>query len=891
MKRLFAAVVYAIFLPAVLADTYTWTGKAENGDWDTPMNWDPSDQAPADGDSVIINNAGFVVTLTIPVSLASLTISNSELAGSGAVEVTAQSKFAYAAFGLAGGVIINGPTDIYPGSDPRTTFGCPVTNMDTVTVHGNAQVVVPAGFEIVNDDTWILTPGSQLSLEANSNATAFLNAGSFFLTNAMIFTGNDAVFNNVSGGSIQAFETNNFQGILDCTGDLIVTANSLFNIGSASLVYLGGSFSEFGTEYATLSGAGVVAINCFTVVSGGVVVLGTLQFAGDTLNLGGFLEVYGVFDWLNGDLLGTLVLNPDDEFIDDTVDVEAGGLLNIINNQNLLTLEDLVLTNLGTVVWTNSGELLLTNASIVNNGLFQISGDGTLGSLPGGQAGVYFSNHGKVEKNVGATNGGGTVIAMPFNDSGTLDVEQGKLEFTAGGTISDWTAEVAAGLTLGEGTFAGNNAATLQGKGSITLISPAVIELGDEDTLTVTGNFYHSSGTITGTGTLLIEGGLPGAYEWDGGTISLYNDEYEDVIVARGGTMNIEGAYRLKTLLSSTLENDGEINWTNDNDVGGISLGDKAEIINHGAFNVQCDAFMVDSSTNTNTAPVFVNAQDGTLSKTAETATTTFQLKFLDAGTIVAQAGVLEFAHFLDTYPNLPLPYILLDGGTIQFDNDPTVHAVISGSGQINAPQGLVLSGGQLIVITIIFDGDITDDELFDLSAYFGVITFVGGNFTQTANGTLVVPVQSTSPSSGYGKISNPRYSVTLGGTLKAVLTNGYAPPIGASFPFLNAGQLFNTFSNLTLPQGLTVAYTGTNASLVVTSATPVILAVPSVFDGQFQFEFQTVSNRAYTVEFSTSLNNSTWLVLTNFVAGSAHFSFAFPATSSPAGFIRVVEP
>jgi hypothetical protein len=338
------------------------------------------------------------------------------------------------------------------------------------------------------------------------------------------------------------------------------------------------------------------------------------------------------------------------------------------------------------------------------------------------------------------------------------------------------------------------------------------------------------------------------------------------------------------------LGNYGVFHWTNDNDLGGITLGDGAEIFNQGQFNVQCDTYMVDSSTNPATAAEFYNGQFGTVSKTAKTATTVFQPKFVDAGKIVAQSGILEFVHFQDNYPNTPLPAIILQGGTIQFDNDPTVHAVISGSGQINAPQGLVLSGGQLIVITIIFDGDITDDEVFDLSEFFGVITFAGGNFTETANATLIVPVQSANPNGGYGKISNPS-SVTLGGTLQVVLTNGYAPPVGARFPFLNSGQLSNMFSKVILPEGLTVTYTNSGAAIVVTNVAPAILAVPQIASGQLVCNFNTVPNTSYTVQFTSNLNNPVWTVLTNFVASTTNVSFTLPVNSGPTEFIRVAQP
>jgi hypothetical protein len=881
MKRFLAALVFSVFLNAAFAETFTWTGKAENGDWDTPMNWDPSDRAPENGDNVIINNSG--VTLNVNLTLASLDITNSLLNGDGAIEVTAQSSFAYTTFGLAGGILVSAATDIYPAADVETTFQCSLTNSDTasVTVHGNAWVVVDSGFVIVNEGTWIFTSGSSLSLVASDTGSAtFINTGSLFLTNAAIYARESSLLNS-SGASIYAFQTNNFEGGFNSSGTLQAAANSFFNIDSSSQVNL--------ETAANFSGAGVTAISCPVGVDGTAKISGTLQFLGSSIVIDGVLDVAsgGVFNWSGG----RLTANEEGAFA--LVIVDQGGLLNIINNQNQLALSDVLLTNAGTVNWSGLGTLFLSEGAVIlNDGLFNISGDGTLAPPEGDESKVAFINEAQVKKTAGATNGPGTSIEVSFLDTNMTEVQQGNLQFSAGGTIANWTVDSGASLDLLAGTFTANPEATVASRGETSLEEEATIEIPDSQTLTINGNFYQEGGTVSGGGALYIAGGtFPGVYEWDGGTISISNLLKEAVVVEEGGTMNIEGPYQDKNLLDGELLNEGVINWVNDNDVGGISLGDYGQIVNHGAFNLQCDAYMSDTSTNTNSAPVFYNQLGGTVAKTAKTATTVFALKFFDAGTIVAQSGIIEFVNFADNYPNLPRPKIILEGGTIQFDNLLTLHADISGSGQINAPKGLVLSGGELTVIVIIFDGDITDDELFDLSAYSGVITFAGGSFTQTANGTLVVPVQSTNANGGYGKISNPRSTVTLGGTLKVVLTNGYAPPVGASFPFLNGGQLINTFSNLVLPEGMAVTYTGNGASIVVTNPTPVMIAVGPAAGGQFQFDFDTVPGRGYTVELATNLNNPAWTVVTNFVALSTNFSLTFPASSSPEGFIRVVEP
>ena len=111
--------------------------------------------------------------------------------------------------------------------------------------------------------------------------------------------------------------------------------------------------------------------------------------------------------------------------------------------------------------------------------------------------------------------------------------------------------------------------------------------------------------------------------------------------------------------------NSGIINWTNDNSVGGINLGDLAAILNQAQFNLQCDAYMNDTSTNTGSAPVFINAARAPVAKTANAGTTTLGVRFY-AGTVRAQSGTIDFT--ADNYPNPPLSTIVLAGGKVQFD-------------------------------------------------------------------------------------------------------------------------------------------------------------------------------------------------------------------------------
>ena len=225
-------------------------------------------------------------------------------------------------------------------------------------------------------------------------------------------------------------------------------------------------------------------------------------------------------------------------------------------------------------------------------------------------------------------------------------------------------------------------------------------------------------------------------------------------------------------------------------------------------------------------------------------------------------------------------------GGKVQFDNNPAVHANISGSGEIISRNGLLLSGGRLTVIAITLSGNATNDETFDLSA-FGTLTHNGGNLTQTANGILIIPLQSTN-AGGYGKVTSTGY-VTLAGTLSASLVSGAAPPIGTVFPCLICYERFNTFTRTNVPYDTTVSYTINGANVVVTNNAPALLGAIGQVTNTFNLSFAAVTNTPYTIQYTSNLVE--WLPLTNFVATQVTNTFIIrQETNVGLGLFRVAQ-
>jgi hypothetical protein len=82
-----------------------------------------------------------------------------------------------------------------------------------------------------------------------------------------------------------------------------------------------------------------------------------------------------------------------------------------------------------------------------------------------------------------------------------------------------------------------------------------------------------------------------------------------------------------------------------------------------------------------------------------------------------------------------------------------------------------------------------------------GLLT-INGNFTQTADGILDIQIAGPTPGTGYD-VLKVTGSASLAGTLRLTLLNGYVPPNGLEFDFLQAASRSGNFSQVILPPGV----------------------------------------------------------------------------------------
>ena len=852
------------------ATTYTWTGDAAGGGlWSDPQNWNPTNGVPGPGDTANIGGV-HVVNVDSAVTVANVTLeSGITLNGDGSLTVSGTLVSLASSLEPSGGVTVNGAMNIQPAASSVTvsTVGSTLTINGTCQIAANAALCFYSNASVVNNGTFTVADNGSISELTGISGVQFINNGQFVGGNASCEI-SSSLFSNAPSGKVQinADAIFQFTGAFANSGILNVGADGLASIGANLALYNGASFT----------GSGLTSMSGPCTLSGKVTVSGNLQMASSSLTLNGTLEITGGgnFNWVGGTLQGQ------GTNVTGMIQVDDSGTM-LLNQVNAMTLNNCVLTNNGYLNWTNGGTIKMGyNAQIINSEYFDIYGDGSLQPSPGStSASIYNEMSGTIIKETGSTNVP-TLINVPcYGPFGLVRVQQGKLLFNAGGDIGNWTVYPAnAFIELGNGnynadpgSFAGSSAS-----GAFSMGSQANINIPFGSSLSLNGNcaFQQAGGTIFGNGILNL--GPQATFTWNGGTIALTNSS--PILIPKGGTLNLSGANQGLTLLGSGVQNNGTINWVNDNSAGGVFFGDNTYIDNWGTFNMQCAANFNNSAVTVN--PVLINESPGSITKSASTGTSYIGFKTLNYGPIIVQSGTLSFHVFFDTgarFPNsnagLPAS-ITLQGGNVAFDGSTTFYGIIQGSGDIMVQSGggnLNLEG-TLQANDLSITGNPVNDGTVKAGDAPGLIP-LSNNYTQTTNGTLIIPIRGTNIANmDFGRITGWG-SAVLAGTLVAQITEGYAPPVGAAFPFLaNFGGRSGTFNNVVLPPGMTINYTSGGATLVVTGAVPVQMISPLVTNGQFQFGFNTISNRSYTVQSCDNLATGTWTFLTNFIANGAYW-------------------
>jgi hypothetical protein len=311
-------------------------------------------------------------------------------------------------------------------------------------------------------------------------------------------------------------------------------------------------------------------------------------------------------------------------------------------------------------------------------------------------------------------------ILVPILLAVTLSADAATLTWTnsAGGlwsTAANWNPNQAPGAAdIAVITNDGTYTVTISADAAVASLTLG----GGAGTQTVA----HASATLTLNGALTIKD--PGVYQLkSGGTVSgvarltgtldwMYGNLREcDFTVNSNSTLRLSGA-GTKTLLHSTVKNDGTIRWADSGSLGAKSVGGGllAAITNRagGLFEVQTDgAFFYDSSGGFDFPFVLHNA--GTLRKNASTGTNVFiaRLLFENDGQVILDQGAFRFE------------YGFTNNGTFQLATNTTAHlagsTITYGFGPSSQKSGagrLLLSSGTITLKGIVPGFDWTDGTL-----------------------------------------------------------------------------------------------------------------------------------------------------------------------------------
>ncbi|RYD76733.1 MAG: hypothetical protein EOP84_16490, partial [Verrucomicrobiaceae bacterium] len=469
----------------------------------------------------------------------------------------------------------------------------------------------------------------------------------------------------------------------------------------------------------------------------------------------GALTVLESFVWSGGTQGGAGVT-----LIDSEATLQISGEPGKILSQRTLEVQ-------GNALMTSSGTVTLTNgASILNNGVFELQGDGDFLYQNDGTAAVQFTNlPGSIlrkSSGEGMTEFGGS--SFSFNNSGWVDVQVGTIRVGgSGGTGTGATFSAAPGAVFefGGGTynFSGifeDESATIFDGGGVIAFNGATVNLEDTFVAGESGTSLHllggtlnvnttfelgfftrleqSGGTLGGIGTLSVGG----TYQWNGGTQAGSGTTF----IEEGSDMEITGP-ALKNLNERTLQVAGMVTV---NGSGNVVLNNGASINNSGLIDLQSDADF--TYPNDGSAAVrFNNFSDGTLRKSEGSWVTEFNnsaLSFNNSGTVQVQGGALRFTGsggthvngLFDVAPGTQIEFgngnhsffggndfqgggqVLLSGGTLTF-NSPTPSGPVFVEGQLTmaAPSGTAIVSSETELLQT--GGTISGDGTLSISGRF----------------------------------------------------------------------------------------------------------------------------------------------------------------------------
>jgi hypothetical protein len=675
----------------------------------------------------------------------------------------------------------NGPALIFNNLGLFRKSVTPQTTTMQVVFNNSGTVDVRSGFLVLS------LGGSQTgSFTLQRVATLNFGGGAHTLT----------VDSSISGDGMVGFSAGS------------VTINGSYNLSILGSTFVSGALVNFPGDVVNLGGtltvsAGMVNFTGHTVtvplainITGGTanfsnsdpittqdgILNQPSNFNPATLTGSNTITYTGTVSWSGGTMNGA-----------GTINIDTTGALNI-GSAALKVLDGRTINNAGTTTWTDSGNVQVSNGTFNNlaNALFNVRNNAAFVYPPPPYNGpvLVFNNAGTFRKTVTPA---GTTMQVIFNNTGTVDVQTGSLSLIAGGTSTgNFNVLVGLNIFFAAGTFTLNDGVTITGAGFVQAAGVTVVIGGGVSAQ----NYQMVSGTLTGPGTLTVEG----VFNWQGGTMSGMGTTFIDT----PGTMNITTA-AAKTLDNRILTNAGTVTWTWLATAAPLSAGNGAVVNNlaGATFNAINDtAVMAHFADFGPLSPTFLNA--GTFTKSGS-GTVRFDagVRFTNSGAMQIQNGTLSLAANY-TQMGTDASTTLAAGTTLGSDRFMNIlGGTLSGTGTVNAA---VINRGQVTP-----GGPGTP----------GTLT-INGTYNQTREGVLNISLGGT----GAGQFSRlvVQGSARLNGTLNVALIDPYMPSVNDQFPilaFTSSSGDFAVENGLNLGGGLRLdpQYSATNLTLVTVAS------------------------------------------------------------------------
>jgi len=787
-------------VPQGIQATVHWKG-ATSGNWSDPTMWDTG-TVPGAGDDVVIDaNGDYVVTLDVDATVQSFTlggtsgtqtlnisshtftlnaagtigsrgvmnVSGGTLNGTGIL--TNEGTFTWSRGTLEGtGGLVNNNTLEISGNNVKTLDTRSITNNGVIQVSGSGNLNVSNGAVITNGGDAIFEFQSDADINDVGGATTTFNNMGFLSKSGGTDTSYISMVVNNEGQVSVTSGTLNLKGGGTHTGDFDAAAGCTLQFGGGTHSLNGVSFTGGGTvkisdgEVDTTGIGATVSNETTMVLSGG--------YPSPVLGGDGPFTLNGPSDWGHAVIEGTGAFT-------------NNGTMTI-SNSDVKTLDARTITNQGTMRFTGTGNMNVSNGATIANlagATFDFQTDADINHTSGST--TTFNNMGTLTKSAGA---GTSYVSMAVNNAGQVNVTSGTLELKGGGTQTG-DFDVAAGTTLqfngGTHSFNGTN---FTGNGTVNVSGGEVSATGVGATFgtftTFTLNGGYPSPILSGDGPFTFDGPVEWGHAAIQGTGPLTINH----------TMTIAGT-DVRVLDTRSITNNGTIQVTG---TGNINVSNGAAINNeqNATFEFQSDAdinYTVGATTHFNNA--------GTLLKNGGTNTSYIGMDVNNTGIVEVRTGVLHFqGNYVQTAGTA-----WLNGGNFQTSNSMSIQGgTLEGTGTVN---GSVSNTGGIVQP--------------GLSP--GILT-ISGSYTQGSGGILAVEIGGTTAGTEFDQLVVGD-NASLDGTLDVTLINGFDPQLGDSFLVVD-GSSSGTFSTTQLPalsggREWQVTYGSVILSVVAASPTP----------------------------------------------------------------------